>query len=73
MPLTDATELLGVPSVQSIAVHEQLVYASEERVAFGNLPLFSQQRKAVYLKNRSPSHTVSFEWCVTSEEDAQVR
>lgn len=73
MPMTDGTELTGVPSVQSIPLREQLLYASEERVAFGNLPLFSEQRKVVYLTNRSPSHTVSFEWYVTSEDDSQVR
>ncbi|XP_041477861.1 LOW QUALITY PROTEIN: cilia- and flagella-associated protein 65-like [Lytechinus variegatus] len=72
MPMTDGTELTGVPSVQSIPLNEQLLYASEERVAFGNLPLFSEQRKVVYLTNRSPSHTVSFEWYVTSEDDSQV-
>ncbi|XP_071497349.1 cilia- and flagella-associated protein 65-like [Diadema antillarum] len=72
MPVTDGTELAGVPSVQSIPLREQLIYASEERVAFGNLPLFSQQRKAIYLTNRSSSHTVSFEWYVTTEDDTQV-
>ncbi|XP_072031285.1 cilia- and flagella-associated protein 65-like [Amphiura filiformis] len=61
-----------VPSVQSVPIPGQLVYLSEERVSFGNMPLFSQSRRMIYVTNHSPNHTVSFEWYVTSAADSQM-
>ncbi|XP_006820550.2 cilia- and flagella-associated protein 65-like [Saccoglossus kowalevskii] len=72
MPLTDQHDLSGVPAVQSVPVPRQLVYLTQERLSFGNLPLFSQSRRTTYITNRSTSHIVSYEWYVTSEADSQV-
>ena len=50
----------------------QLVYLSQERISFGNLPLFSRARRMVFVSNRSKENDISFEWHVTSQADAQV-
>lgn len=71
MPITDQSDLTGVPGVQSATVPGQLVYLSQERISFGNLPLFSRARRMVFVSNRSKENDISFEWHVTSQADAQ--
>ncbi|XP_071792552.1 cilia- and flagella-associated protein 65-like [Asterias amurensis] len=71
MPMTDGTEVSQVPTVQSIPVQGQLLYLSEERIAFGNMPLFCQSRRVIKMTNQS-SHSTSFEWFVTSDSASQV-
>ena len=53
MPMTDGTEVSQVPTVQSIPVQGQLLYLSEERIAFGNMPLFCQSRRVIKMTNQS--------------------
>ena len=50
----------------------QLMYLSQERLSFGNLPLFSRARRMVFVTNKAKDRDVSFEWHVTSQADAQV-
>ena len=50
----------------------QLAYLSQERVSFGNLPLFCRGRRMVFIMNRSRDRPVSFEWHVTNPQDSQV-
>ncbi|XP_019617941.1 PREDICTED: cilia- and flagella-associated protein 65-like [Branchiostoma belcheri] len=66
MPITEQASFSGVPGVQSVPVPGQLVFLNEERVSFGNMPLFSRKRTVLFLYNRSPDHVVSFEWHYTS-------
>ncbi|XP_038048739.1 cilia- and flagella-associated protein 65-like [Patiria miniata] len=72
MPLTDGTEISNVPATQSIPMPGQLLYLSQERVAFSNVPLFCQAHRMIEMVNRSASHSLSFEWYVTSEADSKV-
>ncbi|XP_071942190.1 cilia- and flagella-associated protein 65-like [Antedon mediterranea] len=72
MRLSDQTQLTGVPPIQSVPIPGQLLYLSEERISLGNLALFSQARKPVYLTNRSQEHSVTFEWYVTSKAHSQM-
>ncbi|XP_078326129.1 cilia- and flagella-associated protein 65-like isoform X1 [Crassostrea virginica] len=71
MPVTDQQDLTGVPGVQSVSVPGQLMYLSQERLSFGNLPLFSRARRMVFVTNKAKDRDVSFEWHVTSQADAQ--
>lgn len=71
MPMTDQQDLTGVPSIQSVAVPGQLAYLSQERISFGNLPLFSRGRRMVFVTNKSKNRPISFEWHVTSPADSQ--
>ncbi|XP_060587307.1 cilia- and flagella-associated protein 65-like isoform X2 [Ruditapes philippinarum] len=71
MPLTDQQDLTGVPGVQSVPVPGQLAFLSQERLSFGNLPLFCRGRRMVFITNRSKTRPVSFEWHVTCPSDSQ--
>ena len=64
--------LLMILGVQSVLVPGQLCYLSEERIAFGNIPLFSRARRMFVMANRSTEDAVRFEWHVTSNKDSQV-
>ncbi|XP_074643169.1 cilia- and flagella-associated protein 65-like [Tubulanus polymorphus] len=72
MPIVDQTESNGVPTTQTVPLPGQLAFLSEERISFGNLPLFSCGRRVIYLSNRSPDHTISFKWHVTVGTDKEV-
>ncbi|XP_076448439.1 cilia- and flagella-associated protein 65-like [Babylonia areolata] len=72
MPLNETQDMSGVPSVQSIALPGQLSQLSVERMSFGNMPLFSQARRMVFVINRSKTRPISFQWHVTSQADSQV-
>ena len=66
------TFTLLVAGIQSVSVPGQLVYLSEERVAFHNVPMYSRARRMFVMTNQSPEHTTHFEWHVTSLKDSQV-
>ncbi|KAH3749495.1 hypothetical protein DPMN_183993, partial [Dreissena polymorpha] len=71
MPMTDQQDLTGVPGVQSVPVPGQLAFLSQERISFGNLPLFCRGRRMVFVSNKSKNRPVSFEWHVTCPTDSQ--
>ncbi|XP_052814504.1 cilia- and flagella-associated protein 65-like isoform X2 [Mya arenaria] len=71
MPMTDQQDLTGVPGVQSVPVPGQLAFLSQERISFGNLPLFCRGRRMVFVSNRSKTRPVTFEWHVTCPSDSQ--
>lgn len=50
----------------------QLAFLSQERISFGNLPLFCRGRRMVFLTNKSKNRPVTFEWHVTCPTDSQV-
>ena len=53
-------------------VYLQLSQLSMERVSFGNMPLFSQAHRMVFVINRSKTRPISFQWHVTSQADSKV-
>lgn len=71
MPMTDQQDLTGVPGVQSVPVPGQLAFLSQERISFGNLPLFCRGRRMLFITNRSKNRPVTFEWHVTCPQDSQ--
>ena len=40
LPITDNSDAMGLPNTQSIPRPDQFVFMSEERISFGNIPLF---------------------------------
>ncbi|KAK3742184.1 hypothetical protein QZH41_012071, partial [Actinostola sp. cb2023] len=62
----------GVPSKQIVPVHYQLACLSIERMAFGNLPLYSICRRNVFISNSSADHVISFRWIVEGTPAEQV-
>ena len=51
-----------IPTRQLVPKKGQEVFLSEERLAFGDLPLFTRGRRVVCLTNTSFSDTINFEW-----------
>ncbi|XP_059144553.1 cilia- and flagella-associated protein 65-like [Physella acuta] len=72
MPFSDEPQLCGVPTVQKAEVPGQLGYLSIERLSFGNMPLFSQARRMLFVTNKSMDRSIFFEWHVTSQTDAKL-
>lgn len=71
MPFSDQLEVTGVPAVQAAEIPGQLGYLSIERISFGNMPLFCQSRRMVFVTNKSKDRSIFFEWHVTSQTDTQ--
>ncbi|XP_025115261.1 cilia- and flagella-associated protein 65-like isoform X2 [Pomacea canaliculata] len=72
MPVTEHQDLSGVPSVQSATMPGQLAQLSSERVSFGNMPLFTEGRRIIFIINTSKTRAISFQWHVTSPADSQL-
>ena len=45
---------------------------SVDRILFGDVPLFSKERKILFVKNNSNEHKISFNWHVTTPEHVKV-
>uniref|UniRef100_H2Y6N0 Abnormal spindle-like microcephaly-associated protein ASH domain-containing protein n=1 Tax=Ciona savignyi TaxID=51511 RepID=H2Y6N0_CIOSA len=68
MPITDQPlEFTTVPSQQKVPVPGQLLFLSEERIGFGNVPLFSRSRHIIFLNNKSTERPLSYSWHAASD------
>ncbi|XP_077974570.1 cilia- and flagella-associated protein 65-like [Styela clava] len=68
MPMLDQPpEFSGVPKTQTVPVPGQHVFLSEERISFGNIPLFSRKRHVFFLTNKSTDRPMRFSWHASSE------
>ncbi|CAK8673924.1 unnamed protein product [Clavelina lepadiformis] len=68
MPMFDQPpEYTAVPSSQRVPVPGQLLFLSEERIGFGNIPLFGRARHVVFLMNKSENRPITYSWHATSE------
>ena len=54
--------LESIPTRQVVPKPRQEVFLSEERIAFGDLPLFTRGRRIVCLSNTSYQDTIKFHW-----------
>ena len=72
MAVSNQMTFAGVPSQQCVTVPGQTSFLSTERMSFGDVPLFSRSRQAIFVINTSPDHTVSFTWHVTNKQHRQV-
>jgi hypothetical protein len=43
-----------------------------DRIVFSDIPLFSRERKVLFVKNNSIDHKISFNWHVTTPEHVKV-
>eukprot|EP01136_Pigoraptor_vietnamica_P041036 Opistho-1_new@13537 len=55
----------GVPAAQGIPHGRQPVHLSQERVEFGDVPLYSRVRRLVFVTNNSKEDAVSFRWVLS--------
>eukprot|EP00794_Sanderia_malayensis_P017503 gene17503-19253_t len=51
----------SLPKKQLIEMAEQMMYLSEERISFGNIPVLTASRRIIFLRNAS-QYALSFRW-----------
>ena len=62
----------SIPTRQIVSKPRQEVFLSEERVKFGDLPLFTRGRRIVCLTNTSYTDTIKFEWQPNNDPHSKV-
>ncbi|XP_062861739.1 cilia- and flagella-associated protein 65 isoform X2 [Trichomycterus rosablanca] len=63
---------LTVPCTQKVPVPCQMVFLSEERVSFGDIPVCSRGTRILFLTNVSHTDRVLYSWKCKKENDKQV-
>ncbi|XP_016378792.1 coiled-coil domain-containing protein 108-like [Sinocyclocheilus rhinocerous] len=63
---------IAVPCTQRIPIPEQVVFLSEERVCFGDIPVGSCSTRILFLTNVSHTDQVLYKWNGTSTECQQT-
>ncbi|KAK7168813.1 hypothetical protein R3I93_004958 [Phoxinus phoxinus] len=63
---------ITVPCTQRIPVPGQVVFLSEDRVCFGDIPVCSRSTRIIFLTNVSYTDQVLYKWNVTSTECQQT-
>ncbi|XP_076858756.1 cilia- and flagella-associated protein 65 isoform X2 [Brachyhypopomus gauderio] len=63
---------LSVPCTQKVPTPGQVVFLSEERVSFGDIPVCSRSTRVLFLTNVSHTDSVLYSWKVTEKEDKQA-
>lgn len=57
-----------IPTKQLFTLSNQIASLTMDRVLLGDIPLFSRERRFVFVKNHSSEHKISFNWHVTNLE-----
>ncbi|XP_041057147.1 cilia- and flagella-associated protein 65 [Carcharodon carcharias] len=68
----DPSSYFGAPAVQRAPVLGQLMFLSEERISFGNVPVFTKSSRMIFLYNVSQTEVISYSWHSTSEHISEV-
>ncbi|TRY54347.1 hypothetical protein DNTS_011113 [Danionella cerebrum] len=71
-PLHVHNGILNVPCVQRIPVPGQVVFLSEERLHFGDVPVCSRCTRILFMTNVSSTDEVLYNWQVTRTECSQA-
>ena len=50
----------------------QLASLTMDRIVLGDVPLFTRERKVIFVKNNSSEHKISFTWHVTNPDHIRV-
>lgn len=62
-----------IPEKQLFTLPNQLALLSMDRIVLGDIPLFTRERKIIFVKNNSSEHKISFTWHVTNPDHIRVR
>lgn len=71
-PAENLAEKPTVASRQAIPLQDQLAVLSEERLTFSNVPVFSRNRRIVFLNNTSLDRPAQYQWHVTHRAHSQI-
>ena len=61
-----------IPNKQLYILPNQIASLTLDRLIFGEVPLFSRERRLLFVKNNSLENSVSFNWHVTNPEHVKV-
>ncbi|XP_056611820.1 cilia- and flagella-associated protein 65 isoform X1 [Triplophysa dalaica] len=64
---------ITMPSTQKIPVPGQVVFLSEERVCFGDIPVCSRSTRIIFLTNVSHTDQVLYKWNVDCQQTVKIR
>ncbi|KAA0715982.1 Cilia- and flagella-associated protein 65 [Triplophysa tibetana] len=64
---------ITMPSTQKIPVPGQVVFLSEERVCFGDIPVCSRRTRIIFLTNVSHTDQVLYKWNVDCQQTLKIR
>lgn len=62
----------AIPEKQPFTLTNQLAQLTLDRILLGDIPLFSRERKFLFVKNNSSEHKISFTWHVTNPDHIRV-
>ncbi|XP_067890912.1 cilia- and flagella-associated protein 65 isoform X3 [Heterodontus francisci] len=68
----DPSSYFGAPAVQQALVRGQLMFMSEERISFGNVPVFTKSSRMIFLYNISETEVIYYSWHSTSVHVSRV-
>ncbi|XP_055494801.1 cilia- and flagella-associated protein 65 [Leucoraja erinacea] len=68
----DPSSYAGAPAIQRAPVLGQLMFMSEERISFGNIPVFTKSSRIIFLYNVSETEVISYTWHSTSVHVSEV-
>lgn len=57
--------------IKSRLLPNQLASLSAERLSLGDIPLFTRERKMIFVKNNSSKNQIKFTWHVTNAEHSK--
>uniref|UniRef100_UPI00398E9F00 cilia- and flagella-associated protein 65 isoform X2 n=1 Tax=Pristiophorus japonicus TaxID=55135 RepID=UPI00398E9F00 len=68
----EPSSYFGAPAVQKAPVLGQLMFMSEERISFGNVPVFTKCSRIIFLYNVSETEIITYSWHSTSTHVSEV-
>ncbi|KAK3543244.1 hypothetical protein QTP70_014102, partial [Hemibagrus guttatus] len=63
---------LTVPCTQKVPLPGQMVFLSEERVSFGDIPVCSRSTRILFLTNNSHTDRVQYSWKLKEQDGIQI-
>ncbi|KAJ8004474.1 hypothetical protein DPEC_G00136070 [Dallia pectoralis] len=66
-PVQQMDAHMSIPSIQMLPLPNQVVYLSEDRVSFGDIPVHSRSTRILFLTNVSNADRVLYAWNITDQ------
>uniref|UniRef100_H3B462 Cilia and flagella associated protein 65 n=1 Tax=Latimeria chalumnae TaxID=7897 RepID=H3B462_LATCH len=67
VPLSNFPPAVTASNSQKLPLPGQTVFLSEERISFGNIPVYGKCSRVIFLNNNSEHDAISFSWHTTSK------
>eukprot|EP00106_Octopus_bimaculoides_P000217 XP_014767659.1 PREDICTED: coiled-coil domain-containing protein 108-like isoform X2 [Octopus bimaculoides] len=71
MPYSTVCDV-STPDKQLIKLPDQFVFLSLQKIAFGNIPLFSMSRRILFANNYSSERNATLEWHLNNEANEEL-